>query len=145
MGFHVVMPRAHPLASQKGVTLKDMTGYAMVSLPRESETRRLIHGLASAAGLALQHAVTVNQFATVMQCVQARIGIAVVPGGAIPSALSAGLVSRPLSKPVVSRTVGAVLLKDRGLTPSAQGFLTQLQADWSKSIATNTGRRGDSG
>jgi len=131
--FHVVMPRAHPLAKEKGVTLEGMAGYAMVSLPRESQTRRFIDGLASAAGLTLQHAVTVNQFATVMQCVHAGVGIAIVPGGAIPSALSAGLLSRPLSKPAVSRTVGVIVLRDRALTPTAQGFLTQLQADWSKS------------
>jgi DNA-binding transcriptional LysR family regulator len=128
--FHVVMPRAHPLAGNEGITLDEVAGYAMVSLPRESQTRRLIDGLASAAGLTLQHAVTVHQFATVMQCVQAQVGLAIVPGGAVPSALSAGLVSRPLAKPTVSRTMGAIFLKDRGLTPSAKGFLTQLQADW---------------
>ncbi len=131
--FHVVMPRAHPLSGKAGVTLDDVSGFAMVSLPRESQTRRLIDGLASAAGLTLRHAVTVSQFATVMQCVRARVGVAIVPGGAVPSALSAGLVSRPLAKPSVSRTMGAVLLKERSPTPSARGFLTQLQADWSGS------------
>lgn len=130
--FHVVLPRAHPLAAQDGVTLGELTGLPMVSLPRESQTRRLIDGLASAAGLTLQHAVTVNQFATLMQCVQAGVGIAIVPGGAIPSASSAGLVARPMTQPAVTRALGAVMLKDRGLTPSAQGFLQQLQADWAR-------------
>jgi DNA-binding transcriptional LysR family regulator len=134
------MPRRHPLAKETGVTLERMTGYAMVSLPRESQTRRFIDGLASTAGLTLTHAVTVNQFATVMQCVQAGVGIAIVPGGAIPSALSVGLVSRPL-KPAVSRIVGVIVLRDRALTPSAEGFLTQLQADWSTPSTSTTRHR----
>lgn len=128
--FHVVVPKAHPLARQAGVTLDELTRYAMVSLPRESQTRRMIDGLASTAGLSLQHAVTVHQFATIMQFVLAGAGIAIVPGGAVPSALSAGLVTRPMSKPAVTRSLGAVVLKDRGLTPSAEGFLTQLQEGW---------------
>jgi DNA-binding transcriptional LysR family regulator len=128
--FHVVMPRGHPLLVRKRVTLVQVAGYAMVSLPKEAQTRRLLDGLASTAGLTLQHAVTVNQFATVMQCVHAGVGLAIVPGGAIPAALSAGLTSRPLTQPALSRSMGVVLLKDRGLTPSARGFLSHLQEQW---------------
>jgi DNA-binding transcriptional LysR family regulator len=133
--FHVVMPKGHPLSNKSGITLDEVSRYAMVSLPKEAQTRRLLDGLASAAGQVLQHAVTVNQFATVMQCVQAGVGLAIVPGGAVPSALSAGLISRPLAKPAVSRTMGVVLLRDRGLTPSAKGFLSQLQGDWARTAA----------
>lgn len=128
--FHVVMPKEHPLSGTPSVTLKEVSHFAMVSLPKEAQTRRYLDGLALASGLVLQHAVTVNQFATVMQCVYAGVGLAIVPGGVVPGALSAGLISRPLSKPAVSRTMGIVLLKDRGLTPSAKGFLTQVQSDW---------------
>jgi len=128
--FHLVMPRGHPLSNRPGIKLEDLKDIALVSLPREAQTRRLLDGLASMEGLNLQHAVTVNQFATVMQCVHAGVGLALVPGGAIPAALSAGLVSRPLVKPEVSRTMGILLLKDRGLTPSAKGFLAHVEAYW---------------
>jgi DNA-binding transcriptional LysR family regulator len=138
--FHVVMPNGHPLSNKVGVTLGDAARYAMVSLPKGSQTRQLLDGLASSAGLTLQHAVTVGQFATVMQCVRERVGLAIVPGGAVPSAVSAGLVSVPLARPSISRTMGVVLINDRGLTPSAQGFLAQLQAAWLPS-ALRSGRR----
>lgn len=134
--FHAVMPKGHALSSKPGITLDELSRYAMVSLPKEAQTRRLLDGLAAASGLVLQHAVTVNQFATVMQCVHAGVGLAIVPGGAVPAALSAGLASRPLTRPAVSRTMGVVLLKDRGLTPSARGFLNQLQEDWTRGTAT---------
>jgi DNA-binding transcriptional LysR family regulator len=139
--FHIVMPSGHPLSGKSGVTLDEASRYAMVSLPKDSQTRRLIDGLAFAAGLVLQHAVTVNQFATAMQCVHAGVGIAVVPGGAVPTAQRAGLVSKPLTKPAVSRAMGVVLLKDRGLTPSARGFLALLQDDWLHNGRGPVGRR----
>jgi DNA-binding transcriptional LysR family regulator len=135
--FHVVMPRTHSLASRTGVSLEDLQDAALVSLPKEAQTRRLLDGLASAQGLNLHHAVTVHQFATLMQCVQAGVGLALVPGAAVPSALSAGLVSRPLVKPELSRTMGVIMLKDRGLTPSAKGFLAHVGAFWTTSKAAD--------
>jgi DNA-binding transcriptional LysR family regulator len=137
--FHIVMPRGHALASKTGVKLEELKDVALVSLPKEAQTRRLLDGLASVDGLTLQHAVTVNQFATVMQCVHAGVGLAIVPGGAIPAALSAGLVSRPLVKPALSRTMGIVMLKDRGLTPSAKGFLAHVEEFWSPGKAAGRG------
>ncbi len=129
--LHVVMPAGHPLTAKAAVTLDKVAAYALVSLPTESQTTRLLEGLASAAGLTLRQAVTVNHFATVMQCVHAGVGIAIVPGGAVPAALSAGLVSRSLAEPTVIRTMGALLLQQRSLTPSARGFLEHLQQYWS--------------
>jgi len=129
--FHIVMPKSHPLAARKTLALADIADHAMVSLPREAQTRRMLDGAASAAGLTLQHAVMVSQFATVMQFVHAGVGLAVVPGGVLPAALSAGLVLKPLAQPALTRGIGVVRLKDRSLTPSASGFLAYLQAHWS--------------
>jgi DNA-binding transcriptional LysR family regulator len=128
--FHVVMPRGHQLSGKSGIALAEVARYAMVSLPKDSQTRRLLDGLAAAAGFSLQHVVTVSQFATVMQCVHAGVGLSIVPGGAVAGALRAGLICRPLAQPSVSRTMGVVVLKDRALTPSAQGFLNHLQEHW---------------
>jgi DNA-binding transcriptional LysR family regulator len=134
--FHVVMPPGHPLALQvSGVTLRQLADCAMVSLPKEAQTRRMLDDLAAAAGFSLRHEVTVAQFSTAMQCVQAGVGLAVMPGGAIPAALSGGLVARPLLEPAVRRAVGAVTLLDRVPTTAASSFLQALQEAW-------TGMRG---
>lgn len=129
-GFHVVMPVGHPLAARKSVTLEEAAAFAMVSLPKEAQTRRMLDGLAATAGLTLQHAVTVNQFATLMEFVHAGVGLAIVPAGAVPAAIGAGLVLMPLARPALTRGVGVVMLKDRSLTPSADGFLTELKGRW---------------
>jgi hypothetical protein len=54
------VPRAHPLAKRSGVTLADTTVYAMVSLPRESQTRRLIDGLGPTVGMKTLEPVVVS-------------------------------------------------------------------------------------
>lgn len=128
--FHVVMPRGHSLASRESVALEDLRDAALVSLPKEAQTRRVLDGIALAEGITLQHAVTVHQFATIMQFVHAGVGLAVVPAGAIPTASSAGLASRPLKKPSIVRSMGVIRLKDRSLTPSASGFLAHLKSFW---------------
>ena len=130
--FHVVLPLGHPLAGGESIDFSEAAGFDMVCLPREAETRRLIDGHAVSIGLSLRQAVVVDQFATLMECVKAGVGLAIVPGGAIPSAKHAGLVTRPLSHPSIRRSVGVVLLRGRGLTPAARGFVAQLEGWWDR-------------
>lgn len=128
--FHVVMPRRHALARQKGIALRDLAGLPLVSLPPEAQTRRLIDAWTSIEGMTMQHAVTVTQFATAMRCVQAGVGLCVVPGSAIPSASTTALVSRPLIEPKLQRSLGIVTLDSRDLAPSALGLLTHINTQW---------------
>lgn len=50
--LHVVMPAGHSLTARADITLDKVAAYALVSLPKESQTTRILEGLASAAGLA---------------------------------------------------------------------------------------------
>src|SRR5215475_4929919 len=93
--FEVILPRNHPLiktSKRASVTLGELVGFPLVSLPFESRTRRIIDGAASTAGYALQHAATVTQFATMMSFVRAGVGIAIIPSGAV-----AGLLGKDLA------------------------------------------------
>ncbi|WP_369414103.1 LysR family transcriptional regulator [Paracandidimonas lactea] len=128
--FHLVMPRNHPLSGKDGVRIEDLANTALVSMPRAAHIRKLLDGLASLAGMRLHHAITVNQFATMMQCVRAGVGIALVPSGAVPAALSVGLISRPLIEPQLKRAIGVLSLKHRSPAPAAAGFLAHLRANW---------------
>jgi len=128
--FHLVMPKNHHLASKDGVRLEDLAGVDLVSMPKAAHVRKLLDGLASMAGFRLRHAVTVHHFATAMQCVMAGLGAALVPSGAIPAALSARLVSRPLVKPQLKRPIGVLVLSHRSQTIAAAGFLEHLRSHW---------------
>jgi DNA-binding transcriptional LysR family regulator len=131
--FDVVLPRTHPLAKASkhaAVALTDLVGFSFVSLPSDSRTRRIIDGAASAAGHTLQHAVTVTQFATMMSCVRAGVGIAIVPSGAVAGLLGKDLAILKLTKPRLSRDIGLIKLRERELSPAAKGFAIEVGEVW---------------
>jgi DNA-binding transcriptional LysR family regulator len=131
--FHVILPRGHPLtkiAKRSSVTLTELVNFPLVSLPHESRTRRTIDGAASSAGLTLRHVATVTQFTTMMNFVRAGVGIAVVPSAAIAGLLGKDLAVLKLIKPRLSRDVGLIWLRERELTPAAQGFAVIFEKMW---------------
>ena len=133
--FEVILPRNHPLiktSKRASVTLGELVGFPLVSLPFESRTRRIIDGAASTAGYTLQHAATVTQFATMMSFVRAGVGIAIIPSGAVAGLLGKDLAILALSKPRLSRDVGLIWLRDRELTPAARGFAAVVEDIWRK-------------
>jgi DNA-binding transcriptional LysR family regulator len=133
--FEVILPRGHPLikrSRRSSVALAELVSFPLVSLPYESRTRRIIDGAASAAGLTLQHAATVTQFATMMSFVRAGVGIAIVPSGAVAGLHGKDLAVLALSKPRLSRDVGLIWLRDRELTPAARGFAAVVEEFWRK-------------
>src|SRR5215813_12916158 len=109
--FFVVLPKQHQLARMKEIELKALKDVALVSLPTDSRTRRIIDGAAATAGFTFRHAVTVSQFATLYSFVRNGVGLTIVPDRALPPAHDLELVSRPLVRPRVSRETGIVRLR----------------------------------
>jgi DNA-binding transcriptional LysR family regulator len=135
--FEVILPRSHPLtkrARRSSVTLTELVSFPLVSLPHESRTRRIIDGAASTAGHTLQHVATVTQFATMMSFVRAGVGIAIVPSGAIAGLLGRDIAVLALTKPRLSRDVGLIWLRERELTPAAQGFAVLFEEMWRRAV-----------
>lgn len=134
--FCVVMPHGHPLAARRKLALHQLDGVPLVSLPLESQTRRTLDAFASVNGLTLRPAVTVTQFATALRCVEAGIGLCVLPQGALPSASTSPLVARPLISPKLARTLGLVTLRGRPAAPGARRLLDDLDAHWHGRLKT---------
>jgi DNA-binding transcriptional LysR family regulator len=120
--FYVVLPSRHRLSRAKEIELKALKDAALVSLPSDARTRRIVDGAAATAGFTFRHVVTVNQFATLFSFVRNGVGVTIVPEGARP-ARDRELVSRPLIRPRLSREIGIIRLRDRELTPAAAGLL----------------------
>jgi DNA-binding transcriptional LysR family regulator len=125
--FKVVLPKNHPLAKRRTLPLAALDGVALVSLPNDSRTRRIIDAAAAANGITLRHAVTVTQFATTMSFVRAGVGLAIVPGSAASDLPHLGLIAKPLTAPALRRELGVISLRDRALPPAANGLLALLR------------------
>lgn len=131
--FHVMVPAGHAFARLARITLAQLRNADLVTVPARAGMRRIIDGVAAAAGLSLSYAITVNQFATIYELVGRGIGIAVVPASAIPEDRRDGaLVAIPLAEPGALRRVGLVRRQDRPPSPAADGLIELLKAaPWS--------------
>ena len=101
-----------------------------MALPSDARTRRTIDAAAAVAGLTLRQIVVVSQFATLMGCVRAGVGLAIVPTGATGLFLGRDLRAIPLGEPKLSRRLGIVLLREREPSPAAAGFLALTRKSW---------------
>jgi DNA-binding transcriptional LysR family regulator len=128
--FTVVLPSHHALAARKSLSLSDLNGVPLVSLPRDSRTRRVIDGAASAEGLTLNHVVTVSQFATMLGFVRAGVGIAIAPKSGVASFLGMELVAVPIRGKPLARDLGIITLREREASPAAAGLMSLIRKSW---------------
>lgn len=138
--FFVILPPEHPLRRKRGIELCDLAQVPLVSFPADSRTRRLIESAVTSIGVVLDHSVTVTQFATLVSFVAAGVGAAIVPSGILLQARNAGLETRPIVSPAVSRELGVIWLADREMSPSTVGFFASLQKNMRRSMLLS--RRG---
>ncbi|MET3840663.1 LysR family transcriptional regulator [Bradyrhizobium sp. OAE829] len=130
--FTVVLPRNHELAKKKSLSLSDLKGAPLVSLPSDSRTRRVIDGAASSVGLTLNHVVTVSQFATMLGFVRAGIGLAIAPKSGVASFLGKELSAVPIRGRPLARDLGIITLKEREPSPAATGLMSLIKGSWDK-------------
>lgn len=120
---YAVLPPGHRLSRLKSVTLKQLAGEAMVSMPPESGLRRLVDGVATANGISLNHLTVVDQFGSMFDFVAAGLGLSIAPAAALPPAKTSPVVAKPLRSPAMVREIGIVRRANRPLSPAANGFL----------------------
>lgn len=133
--FVAVLPKEHPYAERTTLTLKDFAGVPLVSLPSDSRTRRLIDGAASAAGVELNHVVTVAQFATMLGFVRAGVGMAIAPRSGVTGHLGRELRAVPLKGRTLTRELGIITLKQRDPSPAAAGLMAFVRERWTATEA----------
>ena len=131
--FTVVLPRNHELAKKRSLSLSDLKGAPLVSLPSDSRTRRVIDAAASTAGLTLNHVATVSQFATMLGFVRAGIGLAIAPKSGVVSFLGKELSAVPIRGRPLARDLGIIRLSERQPSPAACGLMSLVQRSWAKS------------
>jgi DNA-binding transcriptional LysR family regulator len=139
---HLVLPRRHPLAGRHTVSLADLQGQALISMPPESGIRRLIDSAALSVGVRLHHAITLHQFGTLFDLVRAGLGLAIVPASVLPSRADRTLHVRKLAGAALTRRVGILTLGDRILSPAAASFRDIFRTHYSAAARERRRSRG---
>ena len=130
----VVLPRRHVLVRRRALSIVDLQGEPLISMPPESGLRRLVDGAALSAGVHLHHAITLHQFGTLFSFARSGLGVAIVPVSALPPGGDRALVVRPLVDDAVTRRVGILTLGDRALSPAAASFREVFKARYAAMV-----------
>jgi len=138
----LVLPRRHRLTRQRVLSIADLQGEPLISMPPESGLRRLVDSVALSAGVRLHHAITLNQYGTLFSFVRSGLGVAIVPASALPPQGDRALRVRRLTRPALTRKVGILTLGDRVLSPAAASFREIFKAHYAATArARSAGRR----
>ncbi len=119
---------SHPLAKKKQVTWAELAPFDYMSVTKASGNRFLLDTALSNSATRPRWFCEAQHVSTLVNLVEAGLGIAAVPRLAMPPKNSALLVSVPLVKPLVSRTVGLIRRVGRALPPAAQQLYDQILA-----------------
>ncbi|UFH50462.1 LysR family transcriptional regulator [Pseudomonas sp. KNUC1026] len=126
--FIVALPAGHALAERASLTWADLAQHDYISLAQGSGNRFLIdQALANHPGRP-RWFCEVKHVNALVSLVAAGLGVGVVPKLAMPSQDHPLLVTRPLSNPSISRTIGVISRRGRTLSPVAKLLFDMLMA-----------------
>lgn len=130
--FDLVAGKASELwdAGRKFVRFDDLRGVPLISLPPDSQTRRVLDATAAARGFTLTHAAVVSQIPTLLSFVRAGVGVGLVPSASITGDLGADLIRLLVREPRISLDIGSVRIAERALSPAAEGLLEVITGLW---------------
>ena len=121
----------HPLAGKRSVAWRELAPYNFMSVGKDSGNRLLMDLALAQVPDRPQCVIETRHVHTLLGLVEAGLGVAAVPGLAMPtptaSANSASLVSVPLVAPVIQRELGIISRRAAAMSPAAQqlhSFLT---------------------
>lgn len=124
----VVMPADHPLAKRRALRLADVVGEPFVALQAGSSIQTWLDRRAEDIGARIRRQVSVQSFDGVRRMVQARLGIAVLPFGAVEPYLDAArLAMVPLDEPWAVRELLLAVRDTGAIQPQTAALIATLK------------------
>jgi DNA-binding transcriptional LysR family regulator len=134
--FVLACLKDHPLARKRKVRWSELAPYDYMSVTKASGNRFLIDSALSSQPVRPRWFCEAQHVSTLVNLVEAGLGIAAVPELAMPAGDHPTLVSVPLIEPTVSRTVGLIRRAGRRLSPAAQQLWEQIRQARDPRVAT---------
>jgi DNA-binding transcriptional LysR family regulator len=124
----VLVPPGHPLAAIKEVSFGETLAYDFVGLTQGSSLLQRLTDAAVALEKPMRLLIQVSSFDAICRMVEAGLGIAVLPEGAVRAEnLGAGLRAIRLTDPWASRTLWLGVKSEAALLPEARKLLAHLR------------------
>jgi len=119
--------RAHLLARQESITLKELVTHPLILIIRGASVREVLEAALRREKLPLTLAYETNYASTAMGFVRAGLGVAVLPKSVRHAEDAREICCLPITRPVLSRKIAVIQRKDRSLSPAARQMLEVLQ------------------
>ncbi len=132
----MVVPRGHPLAGRRGLSLQDFAGESFLMREPSSDTRAAVEAAARRAGVTLNVSMELGSNGAIKHAVEAGLGVAILSSHAIElERKDGGLVVVELEGFPIRRPWCIVHLRRRHLPAAVQRFVEYLrQGDWIRSL-----------
>ena len=128
-----VLPRDHPRAAARSLSLRDLRGESFVMLRDGHCFRDLSIAACAHARVTPRIAFESDQFSSLLGMVAAGVGVSLVPAMAVDP--NAGCRYIRLSDPRAARTIVAAVLRGRSFNRVQQGFLSGIRKSVSRARA----------
>jgi DNA-binding transcriptional LysR family regulator len=119
----------HALAKRRRPRLSDLDGLPFIAFDRDIPTRKLSDRLLARAGSSVVYAMELDNIETIKRCVEAGIGVSLLPAPALTAEVRAGtLRARRLAESPIERPIGVLFrsARTREQSPAVQAFLKLL-------------------
>jgi LysR family carnitine catabolism transcriptional activator len=134
--FGLVCRADDPLAGETALPWSVLAERPFIAMAPASSVRSMTDAACLKAGLALPPLYECAFLGTTGNLVTAGLGITALPSLTLPLLGAAGLVWRPLAKPVLYRSIGFVTRAGRALSPAAERFMQALTAEGARASRT---------
>lgn len=117
--YIALMPPDHAAAAKASITLRELVRLPLLTLAASQFQRHLLQTF-SQEGLAPNLNYEFTHVSTVIAMVEAGLGVAVLPGVAIPTLTK--MRALRIVRPVMTRTISILTIRGHSLSPSASRF-----------------------
>ncbi len=123
-----VLPSSHPLAKRSRVDLGQLVATPMITFKRDSVTRRMVEREFGLRGLEPRIGMEISSPEAIRKLVEVGLGFSFLPARSVRREVREGRLASPKITGVrFDRTIGAVMLEGRYLSPAAQAFLDTVK------------------
>lgn len=137
--YHVVFHKRHRFARRDEISLADLKGEPLVSMPPSSNLRRIFDGAAANAGFRLNHTITLNTYSALAQFVRRGVGVTILASTSLPN--DPLLRSLPIDPGLFNGSLAMMRLKGRPISAAASGFQDLVRRRFSEAPAAGAGVR----
>lgn len=121
----LILPYGHPLASEKNISLNQISKYELIIPPPHFSTWTIVESVFNEHNLPYKVSLEAGSWEVIKKYVELGLGISIVTSVCLTG--NERLITRPLPGFFLNRNYGVLLLKGKSLTPAARHFIEIME------------------